>query len=221
MTELTLINTNLRRQTFESPKIKEWVESRSHGKVLNLFAGTTKLNLDEIRNDLNPKIEADYHMDAYDFVKKWKGHKFDTIILDPPYSYRKSMEMYNGYKSSKFKLIADAVDKILADDGVIITFGYHSTFMGKKRKYELKELCVFAHGGAQHCTIGIVETRKPKIKNFLKRKKDTPTMCDYKPMHPIRQWLLIGACVFWGTVLCAMEYISFKFKQLKEKLCRK
>ena len=220
MTELTLINTNLRRQTFESPKIKEWVESRSHGKVLNLFAGTTKLNLDEVRNDLNPEVEADYHMDAYDFVKKWKGPKFDTIILDPPYSYRKSMEMYNGYKSSKFKLIADAADKILAKDGVIISFGYHSTFMGKKRKYELKELCVFAHGGAQHCTIGIIETRKPKIKNFLSWKKDATTICGRQPAHPVRQWLLIGCCIFWGAILGVMNYVIFTTDRIKEKLWR-
>lgn len=46
MTELTLINTNLRRYTFESPKIRQWVESKSNGKVLNLFAGTTKLKND-------------------------------------------------------------------------------------------------------------------------------------------------------------------------------
>jgi hypothetical protein len=160
MTELTLIRTNLRRQTFESPKMKDWVESRSYGKVLNLFAGQTKLNLDEVRNDVNLEVDADYHMDAYDFVKHWNGPPFDTIILDPPYSYRKSIEMYNGYKNSRFKLVADNVDRILAEDGAIISFGYHSTFMGVKRGYVLKELCVFAHGGAQHCTIGIVEERE-------------------------------------------------------------
>ena len=51
-TKLTLINTNLRRYTFQSPKIRKWVEERSKGKVLNLFAGITKLNLDETRNDV-------------------------------------------------------------------------------------------------------------------------------------------------------------------------
>jgi len=159
MTELTLIRTNLRRHTFESPRIRKWAESRSSGKVLNLFAGPTKLDLDEVRNDINLEIDADYHMDAYDFVHHWNGSKFDTIILDPPYSYRKAMEMYNGYRNSRFKMVADNADRILNEDGVIISFGYHSTFMGLKRGYALKELCVFAHGGAQHCTIGIVETR--------------------------------------------------------------
>lgn len=159
-TKLTLIRTNLRRYTFESPKIKEWVEKRSKGKVLNLFSGKTKLNLDEVRNDLDKEMVADYNKDALDFVLEWKGEKFDTIILDPPYSYRKSIEMYKGNLNSRFKLIADEIPRILNEDGVVVSFGYHSTFMGNLRKFELKELCVFAHGGAQHCTIGIIEGRK-------------------------------------------------------------
>ena len=160
LTELTLINTNLRRYTFQSLKIKEWVESRSHGYVLNLFAGKTLLNLEEIRVDIDATMNAHFYIDALEFVNTWYGHSFDTIILDPPYSYRKGMEMYNGNLCSKFKLIADNIPRILHADGVVISFGYHSTFMGKVRGYDLKELCVFAHGGAQHCTIGIVEQKK-------------------------------------------------------------
>jgi len=157
-TKLTLINTNLRRYTFQSPKIRKWVEERSKGKVLNLFAGITKLNLDEIRNDIDKEALAEYHKEAIQFVEEWVGDDFDTIILDPPYAYRKAMEMYKGNYNSKFKLLADKVLDILKKDGIVISFGYHSTFLGKKRKAQLNELCVFAHGGAQHCTIGIVES---------------------------------------------------------------
>ena len=163
MTKLTLINTNLRRHTFESPRIKKWVESRSSGYVLNLFAGKTLLDLNEYRVDSDVTMNADIFKDAYEFVKDWKYNFnrvwFDTIILDPPYSYRKSMEMYNGQLSSRFKMIADEISNILKKDGKVISFGYHSTFMGKKRGFKLDELCVFAHGGAQHCTIGIVEAK--------------------------------------------------------------
>jgi len=155
--KVELIKTNLKRYTFESPKIKKWVEDNSKGKVLNLFAGRTKLNLDEVRNDLDKEMNADYHKDALDFVLEWKGEKFDTIILDPPYSYRKSMEMYKGNRNSRFKLIADNLSRLLKEDGIIISFGYHSTFMGNKRGFELKKMCIFAHGGSQHCTIGIIE----------------------------------------------------------------
>jgi hypothetical protein len=159
-TDLELIRTNLRRYTFESPKIKQWVEDNSNGKCLNLFAGKTKLNLDEVRNDLDDDALFDYQMDAVDFVCQWQGDKFDTIILDPPYAYRKAMEMYKGNYTSRFKQLADAVPSILNDGGKVVSFGYHSTFLGNKRNAKLDKLCVFAHGGAQHCTIGIVEKYK-------------------------------------------------------------
>lgn len=160
MTKLEMINTNLRRYTFESPKIKKWVEENSKGKVLNLFAGRTLLKLDEVRNDIDNEALAHFHKDAVDFVKEWNGEKFDTIILDPPYAYRKAMEMYNGNYSSRFKQLADEIPKILKKNGKVISFGYHSTFLGKKRNFKLEKLCVFAHGGSQHCTIGIIEINK-------------------------------------------------------------
>ena len=158
--KLELVRTNLRRYTFQSPKIKKWVEENSQGKVLNLFAGITKLNLDEVRNDIDKETIADFNKDAVDFVEEWKGHKFDTIILDPPYAYRKAMEMYKGNYSSRFKQLADLVPSILKENGRVISFGYHSTFLGNKRGFELNKLCVFAHGGSQHCTIGIIENLK-------------------------------------------------------------
>lgn len=155
--QLELINTNLRRYTFQSLKIKKWVEDNSFGKVLNLFAGKTKLDLNETRNDIDGDMPSEYHQDAVDFVKGWSGHKFNTIILDPPYAYRKAMEMYNGNYTSRFRLLADLIPNILETNGKVISFGYHSTFLSKKRNATLTKLCVFAHGGAQHCTIGIIE----------------------------------------------------------------
>lgn len=163
-TKLELIKTNLRRYTFQSPKIKQWVERNSKGKVLNLFSGKILLEVDEIRNDIDKEMKADYHEDSLEFVKNWSKFKFDTIILDPPYSFRKAMEMYHGYYASKFRLIADYLDRILSENGKIISFGYHSTFMGMKRGYYLNSMCIFGHGGAQHCTIAIIEKRQTEIK---------------------------------------------------------
>jgi hypothetical protein len=159
--KLELIPTNLRRYTFESPKIKEWVERNSIGKCLNLFAGKTNSNIDEVRNDIDKDMPAQYHKDALDFILSWseeKGDLFDIVILDPPYSYRKSMEMYKGNYTSRFKLIADSIHRIIKPKGRVISLGYHSTFLGKKRGAELICMAVFAHGGAQHCTIGIIES---------------------------------------------------------------
>ena len=66
-------------------------------------------------------------------MTNWERPKFDTVILDPPYSYRKSMEMYNGNLNSKFKLIADNLPRIVTLTARIISFGYHSSFFGLTR----------------------------------------------------------------------------------------
>jgi hypothetical protein len=118
------------------------------------------LNIEEYRVDIDREAIADVYVDAYEFVKGCK-QTYDTVILDPPYSYRKSMEFYKGHYTSKFRLIADELIRFAPR---VISFGYHNNFMGKKRGYELKELCVFGHGGAQHCTIGIVEEALNKDK---------------------------------------------------------
>jgi hypothetical protein len=152
---LLFIKTPIRHFTFEAPKIRQWVENRCYGNTLNLFAGKIRLNMvKEIRVDKDPIYEPDVVSDAYDYIKSCKV-KFDTIVLDPPYSYRKSMEYYNGNYTSRFKLIADEIKRL----GIkrVISFGYHTTFMGKIRGYELKEICIFGHSGAQHATLAIIE----------------------------------------------------------------
>ena len=148
-----------RKYTFEQPKLKKWLESYCNGKVLNLFAGKTKLNVDEVRVDLSDEFNPDFNMEAFDFVlyAKNNGIKFDTIILDPPYSLRKSMEKYNGKVCSTFNKIKDELPNILNDGGRIITFGYTSVCMGKQRGFEKECICLVCHGGSHHDTVCVVE----------------------------------------------------------------
>ena len=87
------IKCPLNKWTFSIKPIREWVENTCEGKTLNLFAGVTRLNIDEVRNDMGDHADAEYKKDALQFVKEWDGDRFDTILLDPPYAYRKSMEM--------------------------------------------------------------------------------------------------------------------------------
>ena len=151
------IKCPLNRWTFSIKPIREWVESICEGKTLNLFAGRTKLNIDEIRNDLDDDALSEYKMDALQFVKTWDGNKFDSILLDPPYAYRKSMEMYKGIKASPFRQLKDELPRILKPNGLIITFGYHSNTMGIGRGFIVERIALFSHGGAIHDTIANVE----------------------------------------------------------------
>jgi len=157
--KFTYLKTPLNKYTFKSQKIRQWVESNVEGKVLNLFAGIVKLDCDEIRNDIRKEMNAHYHQDALRMVSEWKGDNFNTILLDPPYSYRKSMEMYEGKIMSPFNALKDKIVKILEKNGIVITFGYHSTVMGKVRNFEIEHICLMSHGRAIHDTIATIERK--------------------------------------------------------------
>ena len=162
----------LNKYTFKIKKIKDWVENNIEGKTLNLFAGKTKLNINEIRNDLDKDAVADYNKDALDFISKWHGKKFDTVLLDPPYALRKSMEMYKGIIASPFRQLKDVIPNILKNNGVVITFGYHSVVMGRKRGFEVEKIALFSHGGAIHDTIATKE-RFTRENNKYKKDKNS------------------------------------------------
>jgi hypothetical protein len=165
----------LNKYTFKAPKIMKWVQGhlKEDDLVLNLFAGPTRLlgTKREVRVDLDPEMEPDFLMDALDFVRWWKEictipksgflffFKFNKVIIDPPYSYRKSMELYKGHRNSRFKQILDIIPDILAEGGQVITFGYHSSVMSKKRGFKIVEILLLSHGGAIHDTIATVEEK--------------------------------------------------------------
>ena len=162
MIDFTYLTQRPKRYTFQQPKLKEWIELHSKGKVLNLFAGKTKLNLDEIRNDENIEMSADYHMDAYNFVLYAieKNMKFDTIILDPPYNLRKSREKYEGRYIGSFTKIKNELTKILNEGGYVITLGYDTVGMANCRGFRKVAICLICHNGDHNDTIYLKEVLK-------------------------------------------------------------
>lgn len=156
---ITHFKTSLNKFTFSNSSIRNYVVNNCTGRVLNLFAGETLLGIPEVRNDVDQTRKADYNLDALEFVTTWVGDPFDTIILDPPYSYRKSMEMYNGKKCSTFNAVKDNINRITQIGSKTITFGYISINMGETRGWVLDKLAVMSHGGAIHDTLISIERR--------------------------------------------------------------
>jgi len=149
----------LHKYTFKPRPMREWVECVCEGKTLNLFAGPTRLEINETTNDIDDTFKCDYNKDAIELIELLRDNdkKFNTIILDPPYSYRKSMEMYKGNVNSKFNLLKDLILTILDKNGIVITFGYHSISMGSSREFDVEKILLMYHGGAIHDTIATVE----------------------------------------------------------------
>lgn len=167
--DFTYIRQSARKWTFEMPLVKKWVEKWCEGKVLNLYAGKTKINADETRIDVSNDYKPDYHMSDIEFIEhaKNKGLLYNTILLDPDYNLRKAMEKYKGNHRSKFAKVKDEILYILAPMGRVITFGYNSNNMGVKRGFELIAITLICHFGARHDTIATVDIRNPLLEEFF------------------------------------------------------
>lgn len=155
-----------RKFTFEQKKLKKWVEGWCRGSVLNLFAGKTKLAVDEFRVDSNPNMLADWYGEAYEFVTT-TDMKFDSVILDPPYNLRKAREKYDGNYIGSFTKIKNELKKILNPRARIISLGYDSVGMGASRGFRKIAICLVCHLGDFNDTIVVVEEQKPKITEFF------------------------------------------------------
>ena len=158
--KFTYLTQPPRKWTFEQPKLKKWVEDNCNGKVLNLFAGKTKLNIKhEFRVDISGEFNPDFNGDTMGFIESAikRKIKFDTIVLDPPYNLRKSREKYNGKYIGSFTKIKNMLPKILNKEGRIITLGYDSVGMSKSRCFRKIAVCLVCHNGDHNDTICLVE----------------------------------------------------------------
>ena len=104
-------------------------------------------------------MPAEYHQDAYELVCSLPDKSFDTIILDPPYSLRKSREKYGGRYIGKFTKIKDVLPRILKDNGKIITFGYNSVGMSKSRGFTKIGILLVCHNGDHDDTVAVIENK--------------------------------------------------------------
>ena len=122
-------------------------------------------------NDLNPDTNADYHMDAADFLLMLgeRGVRLDCCLFDPPYSPRQISECYQSIgrkvtgkdtqNAALYKRVRDAIDPLMVPGGVVLSFGWNSGGMGKTRNYKIEEILMVAHGGAHNDTICMAECK--------------------------------------------------------------
>lgn len=164
-------------KTFSIPPINELVTRyTAHGVknkvIVDPFANGCTVGT--ITNDLNPKFDTTYHLDALDFLKLIKNESADVVLYDPPYSLRQVKECYEGVgitvtaehtKASWRKKHLDEIARILKPDGVCLSFGWNTNGVGKKRGFEIIEILVVAHGGSKNDTLCTVEKKVLKERN--------------------------------------------------------
>lgn len=123
-------------------------------------------------NDLNPDTSAEYHIDALEFLLmlEKKGVRADLVLFDPPYSRAQKKRLYQNIgkaygldehreMSTNWRKERDAIDDMLMPGGVVVSFGWNSSGMGKTRGYKIEEILLINHGAQHHDTIVVVERR--------------------------------------------------------------
>ena len=154
--------------TFSIPPIRELIDNYicCGDVIVDPFANDSTIGT--ITNDLNPKFDTDYHMDALDFLKSIDTAYADVVLYDPPYSPRQVKECYDSIglpmtaeetKASWRASHLDEIARILKPGGFALSFGWNSNGVGKKRGFEIVEVLVVAHGGSKNDTLCTVERK--------------------------------------------------------------
>lgn len=165
------------KNTFTIKPIKELVWRHLEGKefVLDPFSGNNPFKEYCITNDLNGEVDADYHLDALDFLKGFADRSCDLVLFDPPFSPRQVSECYKTLGKSVNMQTTQArfwgnlkkeIARLVKNEGYVITCGWNSGGIGKTQGFEIEEILLVAHGGWHNDTIVTVE-KKRKIKKPL------------------------------------------------------
>ena len=156
-------------KTFSIRPIKELVTRYvARGEIIvDPFANDCKYGT--ITNDLNPKYNTTYNLDALDFLKLIDSNSVDVVLYDPPYSPRQVKECYEGMgltitaeqtKASFRARHLDEIARILKPGGVCLSFGWNTNGVGKKRGFEIIEILIVPHGGSKNDTLCTVEVKQ-------------------------------------------------------------
>ena len=123
-------------------------------------------------NDINPSTEAEYHMEARDFLRHMVGEGIlaDLVIFDPPYSPRQVSEVYSEIgltatmkdtqTASMKKECRKLIRQICTPGSLVLSFGWNSVGMGAG--WETLEIMLVCHGGDHNDTICIAERMATK-----------------------------------------------------------
>lgn len=145
--------------------ISEWI---TDGAWLDPFSRNSPFRGRCITNDLDPDVEADYHMEALDFLRQFGEASVDGVLFDPPYSPRQISECYKSVgravhtKDTQSSFYGDRkkeVARVVKKGGRVLCFGWNSGGIGKTLGFDLVGILLVPHGGAHNDTICTVEVK--------------------------------------------------------------
>lgn len=154
--------------TFDIKSIGRFIERYNSFELDSIDPFANKNRIAKITNDLDPTMEADYNLDASDFLKMFDDNSIDLVLFDPPYSSRQVSECYKKLgktvnmettQASFWSKLKIEISRIVKSNGFVLCFGWNSNGIGKTRGFELKEILLVAHGGHHYDTICTAEQK--------------------------------------------------------------
>lgn len=91
------------KHTFDIKPIKKFIDGYHYEHLFSIDPFANKNRIATITNDIDPDMDADYCMDALDFLKTFDDESVDLVLYDPPYCYDKETEVLTkkGWKCFK------------------------------------------------------------------------------------------------------------------------
>jgi hypothetical protein len=157
--------------TFDCPPIGSFVRRWMNGSKVSVDPFARNKRWATWTNDLNPNTQAEYHMDALDFLRMLKEKQVaaDFVLFDPPYSPRQIKELYDGFgwrmpqeavqRTHGWSAERNVINRLVNMGAICLSFGWDSMGMGTKRGWKLEEVMLVCHGAGHSDTICIAERK--------------------------------------------------------------
>lgn len=165
--------------TFDVPPIGDFVKKYLAQSTVSVDVFARNKRWATYTNDLNTTTDAEYHMEAGEFLNHLAtlGVKADLLIFDPPYSPRQVKECYDGIgrkmqqddaMSGRLrKLWKEAAMPILTTNAVVLNFGWNTVGFGINKGFTIEEILLVCHGSGHNDTICMAERRTSEQLNLF------------------------------------------------------
>ena len=116
----------------------------------------------EFTNDIEGRGNKS-KLDGLEFLKTFAEKSVCGALFDPPYSVEQCLRRYtpkhNGTagRAEYWARCKDEISRIVKPGGVVISFCWDSTGIGKGRKFEIVEIMLLCHGACHNDTIITIE----------------------------------------------------------------
>ena len=155
-------------RTFLIKPIQALIERYNSAAFLSVAPFAGNCDIAALTNDIDPDSCALNHLDALDFLRQVKTQSVDLMFYDPPYSPRQISECYNKLgrtvnmqttQASFWSNLKNEIARAVKPGGLVMSFGWNSSGIGKELGFEQVEILLVAHGGAHNDTICVVERK--------------------------------------------------------------